>query len=54
MERLAIRLSWQTTPTKSLVIRGVFVLLDSRLRGNDAILKLMDNGLFAYASLVAK
>jgi hypothetical protein len=39
MEQLAIRLSWQNTPAKSLVIRGRFFnQLDSRLRGNDAVL----------------
>jgi len=36
MEQLAIRLSWQITPAKSLVIHGVLFSLDSRLRGNDS------------------
>ena len=38
MGQLAIRLNWQTTPVKSLVIRGnLFNHLDSRLRGNDEV-----------------
>src|SRR3989338_7960054 len=36
MEQPAIRLSWQITPVKSLVIHGVLFSLDSRLRGNDS------------------
>jgi len=38
MKSLAIRLSWQKTPAKTLVIRGVFLSLDSRLRGNDGLM----------------